>query len=111
MALLSILVSQLPAIAGVLLPFVITLVNTNFKDSRVHFIAALVICLLGAVMLNFEIILAEGAWASVPAIYETLGKLFIVATGVFHLFYNDSKAEKAMVAFATKVKSIFSKPA
>lgn len=111
MGLLAVVIAQIPNFAGVLFPFLITVVNTNVKGSKMKFLSTVGVCLVGAVVFNVSTVVDRGAWESVPAVFDLWGKILIEATGVYHLFYNNTKAESGTIAFIAKVQSLIKKPA
>src|SRR3990167_190652 len=87
------IVVNAPGFGGVILPLVVTILNTNVTDSRAKFGMTLFACLVGGILYNLGELGTQTAWESGEAVLGSLALLFTQSQIVYRLFFKGSTLE------------------
>ena len=92
---------EITGFLGLFLPPVIDIINTKITDSRVRFLASLLVCtILGIIIHSNEIVAGV---ASVEKTIHTITAVFTTAQATYHIYWDKSDARTEMKANINKI--------
>ena len=79
---------------GLALPFVIDFVNKNIFNSKVRFVASLVICVVVALAVNFNKVLEVSNWEDAAVLTGQISFIFAQAQIVYKTYWEKSQVRE-----------------